>query len=845
MKTEYSLIKDFDYTDVIINDNYFNNITKKDVDFLNTFNPDKLLFNFRLTAGFNTDEIKSNGPYSGWENTRIGGHTLGHYLTAAAQAIKNGYGNSSGSDGLSLTQRLDCIINGLKECQEKNDSLTSSNQNRHYGFIFGATMADSNNPELQFEKIKSTSPADTWVPWYTMHKILNGLIETAKLLNNSTALLIAQNLGEWIYNHTKKWSLEERNRVLHIEYGGMNDCLYELYSISKATDYENAEHFAQAAHLFDEEDLFNKIIAFSNKKSELSDVLNNHHANCTIPKFLGALNGYKAKGYKSYLEAAICFWDLVVNHHSYITGGNSECEHFGLDDVLDLERSNCNCETCNTHNMLKLTRELFKITGDIKYADFYEKTYFNAIMASVNPENGMTAYFQPMATGCFKNYCNPDVNKNYFWCCTGTGLENFTKLNDSLYFHSNDTLYVNVFLSSTVKWTDKNVIITQTTNVPETNLSTFKIECDDNCEFTLALRYPYWFSKIPELYVNESLIDISIENGFIKIKRNWKNGDIIQYKMYFELKAYSLPDNQESCFGFMYGPLVLAANLGKDTHMNIRQVGVLCDVSANKLVFGKLMPLNGNYGGTSNLKLLPGEVLTINAQSEKSVSDFMKNINNHFEKIESLNFLLKDTDCSSKLIFSPYYKLHSTRYGIYWIFKDNKSEIKPEKLYLEDTKTYIDGIGVGYGTQTEGDKNTWPCLEEEGNGSCADSGELTRYANKGGNFSYLVKVVPNKDNILKISALGTICTENSNDDNNPVNTLIIYAYDKGEKIILDSIQLTMAGEKQEKDIKIPSSLVDNSQIFKNEGFNVIRIYFEGKNKSQSAKLCAPLETYFY
>ena len=175
--------------------------------------------------------------------------------------------------------------------------------------------------------------------------------------------------------------------------------------------------------------------------------------------------------------------------------------------------------------MLKLTRELFKITGDIKYADFYEKTYFNAIMASVNPENGMTAYFQPMATGCFKNYCNPDVNKNYFWCCTGTGLENFTKLNDSLYFHSNDTLYVNVFLSSTVKWTDKNVIITQTTDVPETNLSTFKIECDDNCEFTLALRYPYWFSKIPELYVNESLIDISIENGFIKIKRNWKNGD--------------------------------------------------------------------------------------------------------------------------------------------------------------------------------------------------------------------------------------------------------------------------------------------------------------------------------
>lgn len=832
------IIKDFDYSEVTINNEYFNNITRKDVDFLNTFDPDRLLYNFRLTAGFSNDEINGSGPYSGWENTRIGGHTLGHYLTATAQAVKNGYGNLSGKDDISLNDRLNKLLIGLKECQDKNDSLVSDNSNRHKGFIFGATMADPNKPELQFEKIKSPSPSDTWVPWYTMHKILNGLVETAKLTDSSTALIIAQNLGEWIYNHVKSWTDEERNRVLKIEYGGMNDCLYELYIVSKNAGYNNSEHFSEAAHYFDEEELFNKIIFFSNNTSELSDVLNNHHANCTIPKFLGALNGYKTKGIENYLTAAICFWDLVVNHHTYITGGNSECEHFGLDDVLDLERSNCNCETCNTHNMLKLTRELFKITGDIKYADFYERTYFNAIMASINPESGMTAYFQPMATGCFKNYCNPDVNKNYFWCCTGTGLENFTKLNDSLYFYSEDTLYVNVFLSSTVNWSKNNISITQITDLPESNVSTFKINCkENNSHFILALRYPYWFSNIPEITINDSVVDIIIEDGYIKIDRDWKDGDVIQYRMNFGLKAYSLPDNQNHCYGFMYGPLVLAANLGRDTHMNIRQVGVLCDVSANKLVFGKIMPLNGNYGGTSNLKILPGEVLNIN----DSVNNFMENINDHFEKIDTVSFVLKDTDCNTKLIFSPYYKLHSTRYGIYWIFKDNKSKDICGNLYLEDTKTYIDGIGVGYGTQTEGDKNTWPCLEEEGTGSVADSGELTRYANKDGNFSYLIKVAPNKENIIKINILGT----NNNDGKDDSNTLVIYAYDKDKKIILDTIQLSMAGEKQERDIKIPSSFLKNVELFKDEGFYVLRIYFEGKNMSQSAKLCAPLETYYY
>ena len=139
---------------------------------------------------------------------------------------------------------------------------------------------------------------------------------------------------------------------------------------------------------------------------------------------------------EKYLQYAQAFWTLITEQHTYITGGNSECEFFGADNVLDAERSHCNCETCNTHNMLKLTRELYRITGDKKYADYYETTFINAIMASVDEKTGMTTYFQPMATGFFKVYCNPDLEKNYFWCCTGTGLENFTKLGDSFYYYA-------------------------------------------------------------------------------------------------------------------------------------------------------------------------------------------------------------------------------------------------------------------------------------------------------------------------------------------------------------------------------------------------------------------------
>lgn len=855
-------IKAFGLGDVLLKDEYLLDVTQKDVDFINTFDVDRLLYNFRKTAGL---PEKTSSPYSGWENTRIGGHTLGHYLAAAAQGIASGYGECRGNDGKSLKERLAALIKGLEECQ----AVSGKDCRCKNGFIFGATMADSAKPELQFDKLEEGNQADTWVPWYTMHKLMNGLVEVAKLCEEQTGLLalqIAEKLGEWMYNRTSQWTDEVRRRVLSVEYGGMNDCLYELYKCAKNAGYEQADHFMKVAHTFDEENLFDTILEASNvsKKSgnteQAANVLNNRHANTTIPKFVGAINrcltlkeenGAPASEseQKKYLEYCKAFWELVTQHHTYITGGNSECEHFGKDDILDAERSNTNCETCNVHNMLKLTRSLFMLTGDRKYADYYENTFINSILASVNRETGMTTYFQPMATGCFKTYCNPDVNKNYFWCCTGTGLENFTKLGDSIYFHDdeNATLFVNQYFSSVVNWKSKGIKLSQKSNIPmgeNVSLTVDIKENDGTSDFTLALRIPDWCCKSPSLLINNNVADGKLfveKNDYFIISRKWQTGDTVTLTFPMEIKAYTLADNPKAA-AFKYGPVVLAAELGRDEKMKLRQVGVQCDVCANKIIRGMEIPLNGNYGGTNGLKPLLPEYIKI--KNAECTEDFLNNINSHFERQPgSLNFILKDielnngsSDSSTPLIntssaelkFSPYYLINNQRYGIYWLYVTKL----PEKSEADDAEkelakyTFIEGIGVGYGAQTEGNETTPPYMEETGTGSVGEPHALTRFAKDGGSFSYVCKVMPDTKNFLQCNFL--------RDDN---GKRIIIKATETDTLIADYI-LSCDGSEEKffKIFEIPEALT--------KGKYSLRIDFSAPRWSDSARLAAPLNTLF-
>ena len=798
-------LKDFSPADIQLLDQFMLDVTQKDVNFLNTFNLDKLLFNFRVTAGL--PNTKAGISYSGWENTRIGGHTMGHYLAAAAQAIARGYGECKGADGKTLCERFDYLIEGLSECQNALGT----------GFIFGATMEDPSKPERQFDRLEEGNPADTWVPWYTVHKIMNGLVEANKSAGSKKALEVGVKFCEWIYNRTIRWNDEIQARVLATEYGGMNDCLYELYKCARVGGYDDTicEHILTAAHKFDEVPLFEKVLA----AGPGANVLNNRHANTTIPKFVGAMNRYITLADEIYLDYAKAFWKIVVENHTYITGGNSECEHFGADNILDQERSNTNCETCNTHNMLKLTRMLFMVTGERQYSDYYENTFINAILASVNAETGMTLYFQPMATGCFKTYCNPDVDKNYFWCCTGTGLENFTKLGDSIYFHDSNTLVVNQFISSQVSWQEKGVVIEQKTDLPTTDFTElFVRECKNPTEFTLAIRSPDWNHAKSEVFINENPAPQGVhdDSGYILIKHSWSAGDKVKIKFNMNIQVFPLPDNNGRAVAFKYGPVVLAAELGRDDKMTLRQVGVQCDVSGNKLVRGQVYELTGNYGGTSNLPLLPGETVLV----KEPVSDFLNNINSHFEKITredgTLAFKLNDTNWEGDFIFSPYYLINNQRYGIYWIFSD-----KEEQTILEQKFITIDGIGIGYGAQTEGNATTWPFMQEKGNGSVGDPNELTRYAKAGGSFSYMFKVQPGKKNYL-------VCTFLKED-----NGKTFFIKSGFKKIAAITLDYTASEEKYTMDFELPRSLTKKSEV---------RISFMGINKKESARLVSPVNT---
>ena len=578
---------------VTLLDKYEQNAFEKEVEYLKSLDKNRLLKGFCEIAGRESDALK----YGGWETSNIQGHTLGHYITAVAQAF-------AASGDTELKAITDYMISVLKECQADN------------GYLHAI-------PENHYDRLEKGDTADTWVPWYSMHKILAGLIDVYNFTENEDALCVASRLGDWVYSHTSEWSEEVQRAVLNIEYGGMNDCLYNLYKLTKS------EKHLSAAHSFDEVSLFTPLY-------EGKDILNGKHANTTIPKIIGALNRYTVTNEEFYLKTAESFWDIVIKNHTYATGGNSEWEHFGESGILDAERTNCNCETCNTYNMLKLTRTLFRITGDKKYCDYYENTFINAILSSQNPVTGMTTYFQPMATGYFKVYSSP---YDHFWCCTGSGMENFSKLGDSIYFFIDNGMYVNRYTSSRVEWKEKGLTITQNTDLP-----TVKFTINGNGNGKIVLRVPDWCKETPTVKINDENVDSEIEKGFIILEKEWCDGDKIEYTMPMQITVHPLPDNK-NCVAFRYGPYLLSAHMGQE-NMTTDVTGVNVTVP----------------NPCDNMS----DILVV---QDGTVENWLDNVNENLVKRENeLEFTLKGVD--RELIFSPHYKQHTSRYGIYFNFKE-------------------------------------------------------------------------------------------------------------------------------------------------------------------------------
>ena len=659
-ENEMGWTEPFELDKVQILDNYYLSAQKSDIAFLKKMDTARLLAGFRTTAGIDTKGVR---PYGGWEDSLLGGHCVGHYLTALAQAVKV-------TGDKELKEKSQTLIAGLEECQKKLGT----------GFLFGAKVEDKEDVEKQFDILEGKKKGETWVPWYNMHKVLAGLVDTYKYTGNETALLVAEKLGDWIYERVSKWDLKTNQKVLETEYGGMNDCLYELYS------YSHNKHHLEAAQKFDEKALF--LMAAKGEKN----CLDGKHANTQIPKFIGAIKRYNVlkqlgeakQEDEAYLVDAEKFFEMVVKRHSFVTGGISVMEHFRKDYHLDEIRTQTNCESCCAHNMLKLAKELFKATRKKEYADYYETTLWNAIMGAVKTESGAASYFTPMATGYYKTFGEEEPEKNMFWCCTGSGMENFTKLGDSIYFRANDTLLVNQYVASKVTWEEKNLVLTQKSDVTKSEEISFVLNALHDKEISdvaIALRIPDWMHGEATIYVNGAEKMTAAGNSeYVLLERNWEDGDVIMAKYPMSVESVGLLD-QDAVFAFRYGPTVLAAKLGKEKMGEATWAGIDLTAPLYKVVGNECRKDTIAYGEPKTTELLDNETLTI--QKETSVNEFVSHIERYLVRdteSETLSFHLKGTDADTTfengLQFVPFNTLNDERYGIYWYFDTEKNNDK-------------------------------------------------------------------------------------------------------------------------------------------------------------------------
>ena len=764
--------------DVTLTDDYLVNAFTKEKEYLLSLNSEKFLYEFYKVAGL---EPKTDSGYGGWERTgasNFRGHTFGHYMSALSQA----YLSEDDADvKAKLMEQIKDAVNGLAECQD----AYAEEYPQSAGYI-------SAFPEGVLARVDGgTSPtADdgtVLVPYYNLHKVVAGLIDIAKNVDDeevkNTAISVAESFGEYLYNRCT--NLPDVTVMLRTEYGGMNEALYELYRIT------GNDHIKEAAECFDEVSLFQQL-------ANGQDVLSGKHANTTIPKFTGAVKRYSVlkhneeyydrltqeekDGLEMYLTAAKNFWDITVKDHTYITGGNSQSEHFHNPGELCADATKgsydgaLTCETCNTYNMLKLSKALYDETQDPKYLDYFERTFTNAILASQNPETGTTMYFQPMAAGYNKVY-----NRQFdeFWCCTGTGMENFSKLGDYIYQIKGDTLYVNMFYGSVIEDEGLGVKLTQDANIPNEDTVTFTV--DKIADGTsVALRQPEWLAGDAVVKVNGEVKDVTAENGFFVLS-GLKSGDKIEYTMPMEVEVETTADNAYFA-AFKYGPVVLAAELGSNNIEASEGNGILVRV------------------GTKDAEAK--DTITI---QNMTVDEWKANITENLVRIEDsedgkVQFQLKNTD-SDELIFSPYYEQHTQRYGIYMYLEEPDSQASQDRILTEKEQLREEEISVDYldsfdDNNSERAKN----LQTGGNTNVGSfSGRTYRHATDGGWWSYDLAV----DQDAEHNYLG--CTYYSGDS----RTFEIYVNDQ----LLKEVSYTIDGTNTffEELTEIPQEYIQNAK----------------------------------
>ncbi len=526
-------VRPFPMTQVRLLDGPFKDAAEWNRGYMSRLPVDRLVRNFRVNAGLPTDAK----PFGGWEQpnpsansvqlhreSELRGHFTGHFLSASAQLYASTGDQSAKTKG-------DEIVGELAKCQK----------NLSGGYL-------SAFPIEFFDRLDARK--QVWAPFYTVHKIMAGMLDMYQLAGNRQALEVLQGMAGWADQWTASKSEEHMQDILDTEYGGMNDVLYKLAAAT------GDDRWAKAGDRFTKKKFFNPL---ASRRDELRGL----HVNTHIPQVIGAAQRYELSGDYRFHDVADYFWYEVTSARSYVTTGTSNGEGWLAQPrqlSAELKRSAATEECCCSYNMLKLTRHLYQWTADPRYFDYYERSMLNMRLGTIQPETGHTQYYLSLTPGAWKTFNSED---NSFWCCTGSGVEEYSKLSDSIYWHDGEAVYVNLFIASELNWPDKGIRLRQETRFPETGATLITVSADKPVQAAIHLRIPAWAAGA-SVKINGTPLEASASPGsYLALSRTWKNGDRIEMNLPMRLSVESMPDDPKQQ-AFLYGPLVLAGDLGNE-----------------------------------------------------------------------------------------------------------------------------------------------------------------------------------------------------------------------------------------------------------------------------------------
>jgi len=494
--------------------------------YISRLGADRLLYAFRQNAGLPTGSAKPLGgweqPENGQRSSELRGHFAGHYLSALAQL--------SASGDREAKSKGDYMVAEMAKCQQR------------LGGVYLSAFPTSWWDRLQ-------AGTRVWAPFYTIHKIMAGMFDMYTLAGNQQALQVLEGMATWADEWTAPKSEAHMQEILTVEFGGVGETLYRLAAVTKE------DRWAKAGDRFQKKSFLNPLAA---RRDELRGL----HVNTHIPQVIAAAQRYDLSGDTRFHDVADYFFYEVTTARSYVTGGTSNAEAWLAPPrrlAAELKLSPDTAECCCAYNMLKLARRLYSWNPDPRYFDYYEHLLLNHRIGTIRPKVGYTQYYLSLTPGVWKTFNTEDQT---FWCCTGTGVEEYSKLNDSIYWRDAAGLYVNLFIPSELDWAEKGLKLRQETRYPEASNTALLVTAARPAEMAIRLRIPGWLRESPTVRLNGKALDASAAPGsYLALNRTWKAGDRIEMDLPMHLHVQAMPDDP-GMQAFLYGPLVLAGDLG-------------------------------------------------------------------------------------------------------------------------------------------------------------------------------------------------------------------------------------------------------------------------------------------